>query len=555
MLASFILAICGLAYPALTRNIINIYVPQGATKLMFTWCAALFGVYFLRALLNHFVQYWGHIVGIRMQAEMRKDLFHHMQSLPFTFFDENKTGWLLSRIVNDLNEISEFAHHGPEDFFISFIMLTGSFFILLGINAPLTFIIFLVLPVLVFFAVKIQDRMNAAFARSREAMAVVNAEIENSLSGIRVSKAFANAHQEDKKFAEVTSQFVDARKERTRAIADFDAGIGFGIDMLTFLAVTCAGYFSITGKISIGDFTGFLLYISMFTTPIYRLLGFVEQFQDGMSGFRRFREIMLTAPEADPENPVKLEKVTGQIEFENVSFSYGDDQEILHNINLQIPAGKTVALVGPSGGGKTTLCHLIPRFYSPNEGNIMLDGINIAQLSHETLRKNVGIVQQDVFLFTGTVRDNIAYGRLDASEDEILAAVQRANLSEFIAGLPNGLDTYIGERGVKLSGGQKQRISIARVFLKNPPVLVLDEATAALDNITELAIQKSFDELARGRTTLVVAHRLSTVKNADQIVVLSQNGVEETGTHEQLLAAGGVYKQLYSAQFKQESII
>ncbi len=550
LFAALLLALCDLFYPMVTRNIINKYVPEGAVALLLTWCGILFGIFVLKAFLNYFIQYYGHIVGIRMQAQMRKDLFHHMQLLPFSFFDENKTGALLSRVVNDLNEIAEFAHHGPEDFFISFIQVAGAFAILTSINWQLSLIIFIVIPVIFLFVIKIQKRMAAAFAKSREAMSVVNAEIENSLSGIRVSKAFAATGQEDAKFAGVTAQFVAARKDRVKAIADFDAGFGFCIDMLSFLAISSAGFFAVTGRINIGDFTAFLLYISMFIGPIYRLLGFVESLQDGMSGFVRFREIMQVAPEKDIANPAPMGDIKGDIVFDDVSFSYGDEKDVLFNVSLKVPAGKTVALVGPSGGGKTTICHLIPRFYSPSSGEITIDGQNITNLACSELRSNVGIVQQDVFLFTGTLRENIAYGKPEAEEAEILAAAEKANLLEFIKTLPEGLDTYIGERGVKLSGGQKQRISIARVFLKNPPILVLDEATAALDNLTEQAIQQSFDELAVGRTTVVVAHRLSTVKNADEIVVLAAGKVAERGSHEELLALNGTYAQLYSAQFK-----
>ncbi|MEG0804295.1 MAG: ABC transporter ATP-binding protein, partial [Pygmaiobacter sp.] len=486
-----------------------------------------------------------------MQADMRRDIFRHIETLPFALIDDHKTGALLSRVVNDLFEITELAHHGPEDLFVSLITLIGSFLLLSSINLPLTLIIFAFVPFLVWFVLHIRVGMLSAFARSREQTSHINAQTESSLSGIRVAKAFANADYEAEKFDRCTDAFVDARKGVYLVLAKFMSGMQLAIDLLTLIALVAAGIFVFRGQIDIGDFAAYLLYISMFTNPVRKLNQFVEMYQDGMSGFRRFCEIMDAEPEPDPIVPIVPEKFYGDIDFEGVSFNYGDDKSVLRDINVHLPKGHTVALVGPSGGGKTTFCHLIPRFYNATDGVVKVDGVDVQQIPHRLLRKNIGIVQQDVFLFAGTVRENIAYGDLDASEDAIVEAAKQAELHETIMAMPEGYNTYIGERGIKLSGGQKQRLSIARVFLKNPPILILDEATSALDTVTEQAIQQSFDKLAKGRTTLVVAHRLSTVKNADEILVLTPNGIEERGTHEELTSQGGLYATLYATQFKQ----
>ncbi|MDL2218881.1 ABC transporter ATP-binding protein/permease [Ruminococcaceae bacterium OttesenSCG-928-O06] len=551
MAAALLLAVCDMFYPMVTRSIINDYVPSGNMRLFLTWCAILLGIYVVKLGLNWFVMSWGHIMGARMQADMRRDLFHHMQSLPFSYFDENQTGSLMSRIVNDLMEITELAHHGPEDLFISIISFAGAFVMLGRINLLLTCIIFIFLPVLIFFNMRMMNRLQRAFRRRREETAAINADIQNSLSGIRVVKAFANTDYEEEKFGRRSGALVQAHTLAYRVMASYHSGMSFGIDVLTWTALLAAGIFVFQGKINIGDFAAYLLYIGNFTQPIRRLNQFVEQFQDGMSGFSRFAEVMATAPEQNPAAPESPKIIHGDIAFNDVSFTYGDKGLVLSHIDLHIPAGQTLALVGPSGGGKTTLCHLIPRFYSPQTGNITLDGVDVEDFDYTELRRSIGIVQQDVFIFSGTLRENIAYGNLAADEAAIVDAAQKAGLHEYVAALPDGYDTHIGERGAKLSGGQKQRISIARVFLKNPPILILDEATSALDNVTELAIQQAFDALAKNRTTLVVAHRLSTVRNADRIVVLTDSGIAEQGTHAQLMQdQNGVYRRLYETQFQ-----
>lgn len=550
MLAALVLAVGDLFYPLITRNIINNFIPNRNIQLFIIWASILLGIYLAKIALNYFVLSWGHIMGVRMQADMRRDLFRHMQRLPFSYFDENQTGSLMSRIVNDLMEITELAHHGPEDLFISLISFLGAFFILARINLLLTVIIFAFLPPVIFYNIFMRGRMRKAFHRRREETAAINAEISNSLSGIRVAKAFTNADYEEYKFVQRTGEYVKASSAAYKVMGAYHAGMSFGIDILGFVALIAGGIFTFKGLITVGDYAAYLLFISNFTQPIRRLNQFVEQFQDGMSGFRRFAEIMAEHPELNPEHPQTPATIQGDISFEDVSFTYGDSNTILSHINLTIPAGRTVALVGPSGGGKTTLCHLIPRFYTPQQGRITLDGIDVQDFNYTELRRHIGIVQQDVFLFTGTIRENIAYGNLDASDEEIIDAAKKADLHNYILSLEEGYDTYIGERGIKLSGGQKQRISIARVFLKNPPVLILDEATSALDNATEQAIQTAFDTLAKNRTTLVVAHRLSTICNADEIVVLTENGIAEQGTHAELLRTeGGLYRTLYETQF------
>jgi ATP-binding cassette subfamily B protein len=470
-------------------------------------------------------------MGVKMQANMRKDIFEHLQDLPFVFFDENKTGSLSSRIINDLMDISELAHHGPEDLFISTVMLIGSFIMLSRINLPLSLIVFSIVPLLILVAMKLRIKMEDAFMETRETIGEVNATIENSISGIRVSKAFSNKEIEIEKFNKNNSKFQEARRKAYKVMAEFHVGSSFIIDILNIVVLSAGAIFFFKGRINFGDFAAFLLYIGNFLNPIRKLVNFVEQYQSGISGFKRFAEIMEKDVEKDDPSAEDIFEVRGDISFNKVTFAYDDNKEILKDISFDIEAGETVALVGPSGGGKTTLCHLIPRFYEIEEGSISIDNIDIRKFTRRSLRKNIGIVQQDVFLFTGTIYENIQCGKFDASREEVYEAAKKANIHDFIMSLPEGFDTYVGERGVKLSGGQKQRISIARVFLKNPPILVLDEATSALDNATELLIQKSLEELSRGRTTVVVAHRLSTIKNADEIIVLTEKGIQEKGSH------------------------
>ena len=551
MMAAFMISICDLVYPVITRNMLNVYIPNQNLRLLVTSALILLIIYLLKMGLTYFVDFMGHMVGVNMQADMRKEVFNHLQKLPFTYYDEHETGTIMSRIVNDLMEISELAHHGPEDLFLSLIMMIGAFIYLCTINLSLTLIIFAFIPILVFFSIKARKSMQEAFKESRVQVGVINANLNNAISGIRVSKAFNNAHYEEEKFLVGNDAFVKARKKAYRAMAKFYSGSGFIIDLLNVVVLLAGGYYTFHGWIVFGDFVSYMLFINMFMTPIKKLIGFVEQLQSGATGFERFCELLDTPIEEESEHAVELENVQGHIEFDHVSFNYEEGKEVLKDINLDIQPGKTVALVGPSGGGKTTICHLIPHFYPLDQGEIRIDGKSIKDITFESLRKNIGIVQQDVFLFTGTIRENIAYGNLNASDEEIIEAAKRANIHDVIMSWNDGYDTQIGERGIKLSGGQKQRLSIARVFLKNPAILILDEATSALDNATEVLIQKALDDLCKGRTTLVVAHRLSTIKNADEIVVIEDHTVTERGTHAELLKNQGLYSKLYQAQFIQ----
>ena len=545
MAAAFLLSVCTMIYPLITRQMLIDFIPNREVKLLVIWAAVLLGIYLVKYFLNYFVTYYGHVMGVDMQATMRRDVFSHLETLPLSYFDDNKTGTIMSRIINDLMDVSELAHHGPEDLFLSIVMLVGSFIVMGSIYMPLTLIIYSLLPFMVFFALKKQKKMKDAFAASKKEVGEVNATLENSISGIRVSKAYTNSQREKELFERGNSRFVGARSLAYKAMAEFYSGMNLGMDVLRVAMYVAGGLFVFYGKIDIADFTAFSLYISLFISPIERLVGFIEQYQNGMTGFRRFIEIMDCKPESDKPGASLLENVKGDVSFENVSFSYPDGKKVLDGLSFDIEAGKTLALVGPSGGGKTTICHLIPRFYEVCGGRITIDGNDTRDVTLESLRKNIGIVSQDVFLFDSTIYDNIAYGCPDATREQIERASELANISDYIASLPEGYDTLVGERGVKLSGGQKQRIAIARVFLKNPPILILDEATSALDNVTEMLIQKSLSELCRGRTTIVVAHRLTTVKNADEILVITDDGIAERGTHTGLLEYGGIYAGLW----------
>ena len=550
MICALVAAGCDLVYPVVSRNIINTYIPDKNIRLILTWCAALLVIYIIQTVMQYFMQYQGHIVGVRMQADMRRDVFEHLQKLPFSYFDEHKTGVIMSRIVNDLMDISECAHHGPEDLFISLVTVVGAFIILCTVNVPLTLITFAVLPFLVLFIIKKRSAMTLAFRKNRIEIAEVNASLENSIAGIRVSRAFTGEREEEKKFAENNQRYVTVRERSYRVMAEFFSGTNFLTSLMNVVILAAGGYCVYRGVINVGDMVAYMLFINMFVNPIKKLIQFVEMFQNAITGYVRFQELMNVEPEQDEKGAIELKDVRGEIVFDDVTFHYDENKEVLSHISLTFPQGKMVAIVGPSGGGKTTLCHLIPRFYEISGGSILVDGHDIRDVTRASLRRQIGIVQQDVFLFTGTIFDNIAYGKLGASREEVYEAAKKANIHDYIMSLPEGYDTFVGERGVKLSGGQKQRISIARVFLKNPPILVLDEATSALDNVTENYIQDSLDELCKNRTTIVVAHRLSTIKNADEIIVMDRDGIEERGTHEELLARGnGIYKELYEAQF------
>lgn len=553
MCCAFIISVFNLVYPYITKEVINNYVPNKMLELFLLVCGLLLAAYIIKAFLNYVLQYWGHIVGVRIQADMRSELFNHLQKLPFTYFDENKTGVIMSRMTNDLFEISELAHHGPEDVFLSFITIIGAFAMLCTINVPLTLIVFALVPLVVIYSVFMRKKLSRVYGDVRVVQGEINADIESAVSGIRVSRAYNSSAHESEKFERENTEFKRARGRQYKVMGEFFSSMYFLMDILYFAVLLAGGLFFYFDKIDAGEFAAYLLYVSALITPIRTLVNIYEQIQAGATGFKRFCEIMDEPAEEESPNAVDLENVKGEIAFENVSFSYkNDDKEnkVIDGFSMKIPAGKTIALVGPSGGGKTTLCHLIPRFYEIDAGKITIDGKDIREVTRRSLRDNIGIVQQDVFLFNGTVKENIAYGNFGATDEEIIEAAKKANIHEYVSALPNGYETSVGERGVKLSGGQKQRISIARAFLKNPPVLILDEATSALDNATEMLIQEALNKLSEGRTTLVVAHRLSTVKNADEIIVVTQDGIAERGTHEQLIEAGGIYKSLYEYQFK-----
>ncbi len=553
MICAFIISVFNLVYPFITKEIINNYVPNKFLYLLLAAAGLLLGLYVIKAALNYVLQYWGHLVGVRMQADMRSELFNHLQKLPFSYFDDNKTGVIMSRMTNDLFEISELAHHGPEDVFLSLVTLIGAFVMLCFINVYLALIVFAVVPFGVLVSVLLRRRMKRAFKEVRVVQGEINADIESAVSGMRVSRAYsAQAHAEEK-FGAGNARFVKAKSRQYKVMGEFHSSMTFFMDFLYFAVLLSGGLFFYYDFIDAGEFAAFVLYVTTLITPIRTLINIFEQIQEGMTGFKRFCEIMDVPEEEDAPEAILPERLAGDIEFDGVSFSYkndGDEKEVISDFSMRIPAGKTVALVGPSGGGKTTICHLIPRFYEIDGGKITVDGYDIRNLQRSALRKNIGIVQQDVYLFNGTIRENIAYGNFDAAEEEIIEAAKKANIHDYIISLPHGYDTSVGERGVKLSGGQKQRVSIARAFLKNPPILILDEATSALDNATETLIQGALEKLSEGRTTLVVAHRLSTVKNSDEIIVMTAEGIKERGTHEELLALGGAYEKLYKYQFK-----
>ena len=543
LIVATIATICSLVYPMMTRVLINETIPNKEVKVIGIFAIVLMLLYLIKAGCCYFMQYFGHLVGVGMQADMRRDMFNHLEELPNYYFDNNRTGDLMSRMINDLMEISELAHHGPEDLFISVVMFLGSFIILSTINIPLTILVFAFVPFIVIFTLKKRKKMNDCFMETRVHTSNINSTLENSIAGIRISKAFVAHEYEKEKFNKGNDKFREVRRKAYKVMAEYFAGVNFGVDILDYVVLIAGGIFTYYGVINLGDFLAYMLYVKLFTDPIKKLINFVEQYQNGMTGFKRFMEIMDVEKEKENPNAVEINNVEGNIKFENVSFSY-ENESVLNDINLSIESGKMIALVGPSGSGKTTFCSLIARFYDVDKGNIKIDGKSIYDIKLNSLRKNIGIVQQDVFLYTGTIKENIRYGNQNATDEEVIEAAKKANIHEFIMELKDGYNTYIGERGVKLSGGQKQRISIARVFLKNPPILILDEATSALDNVTEYLIQKSLEELCKNRTTIVVAHRLSTIKNADEIIVLTDKGIEERGSHDELIEKGGIYENL-----------
>ena len=548
---AFMMAGIDLVFPQLTQRTLDQYIPNGQMQTLLIMIIIMAALYTLRMVFNYIVDYWGHVVGTRMEYDMRKEIFSHLQSLSFSYFDKVRTGKIMSRIISDLRDITELAHHGPEDVFISIVTLIGAFILLIMTNVYLTLIVFSFVPVMLFYGIKKRKKMAVAFRTVRKKIANVNADLENSISGIRVAKSFTNEDFEMEKFDMGNNEFRESREFAFKAMAEMTSGITYLNNILKVMLLGVGGYFTFRGWLSVGNLVAFFMYIELFFQPVRRLMMFTQQYESGMAGFERFVEVLNIHPEIQEKpDAIELNNVKGEVDIDNVSFSYDQKEYVLKGCSLKVPAGKTIALVGPSGGGKTTLCHLIPRFYEINDGSIKIDGTDIRDVSLESLRKNIGIVQQDVFLFAGTIRDNIAYGRGNATDDEIIEAAKHANIHDFIMTLDEGYETYIGERGVRLSGGQKQRISIARVFLKNPPLLILDEATSALDNETELKIQQSLERLSKGRTSLVIAHRLSTIKHADEILVISGEGIMERGKHEELIQKSGYYSKLYHAQFK-----
>ena len=549
MLASLFVALIGMLYPILTRTVWQEYVPERNIKMIVIYSIILLILYFVRMMLRFFVQYQGHVMGVKMQAQMRSDMFAHLEELPYSYYDENETGKIMSRMTNDLQNDSELAHHGPENFFICGVMVIGSFIYLFTVNWILALIILICVPILVTISLIMRKRMRDAFTETRKNVAVINASLESSISGIRVTKAFTNKDKEMEKFEQGNKDYVNSRSKAYKAMGMFHSSTSFVLDLFNVVCIVSGGLLAIYEMINVADYMTFVVSISLFTSPLTTLINFVEQYQDGTTGFKRFIEIMDEKVEKENDNPIDDVSLQGNISFKNVTFAYESSSNVLNNVSFDIKKGETVALVGESGGGKTTICHLIPNFYKTEIGEILIDGININDLSFKALRKSIGIVQQDVFLFNGSIKENILYGKLTASDEEVIEAAKKANIYDYIKSLPEGFDTQIGERGIKLSGGQKQRLSIARVFLKNPPILILDEATSALDNTTEILIQSALNELAKGRTTIVVAHRLSTIKNATRIMVVNGGEIVEEGTHDELLNSNGIYSKLYNLQF------
>lgn len=539
-----------LAFPMAVKVFMDDLLPGSKWDLILWASIGLVALYALNTVLMYVVNYWGHMLGINIETDMRRKLFAHIQKLSFRFFDNTKTGHLIGRLTNDMNMIGEMAHHGPEDLFIAIMTLVGSFMLMLFINWKLAVLTFIVVPVIIWVVVYFNKKMTKAIHQLYGDIGDFNVRIENNVSGIRVVKAFSNEKYEEEKFAVNNRQFRSTKLRSYKLIASNGSISYMMMRFVSLFVMVCGTWFVIQGDLSYGEFVGFLLLTNVFFRPIEKINAIVESYPQGFAGFKRYVELMETAPDVDDAaNARVLGEFKKEIQFDHVSFSYEGERQVLQQVDLVIRKGETVAFVGPSGAGKTTLCSLVPRFYEVDSGAIRIDGVDIREVTQHSLRKQIGIVQQDVFLFAGTIRENILYGKLDGNDEEIWEAARRAKLDEFIRSQENGMETVIGERGVKLSGGQKQRLAIARMFLKNPPILILDEATSALDTETELAIQQSLAELSEGRTTLVIAHRLATIKDADRIVVVTEQGIEEQGHHDELVASGGVYSRLHQAQF------
>ena len=549
-----VLCIIDLSFPQILR-----WLPEGlfsgSAASIFSALRWLFPAllvwYLLRALCQFYVTSFGHVMGTRMETDMRQDLFDKYMSLSYSYYDQNNTGEMMSRLVSDLFDISELAHHGPENLLMCSIKIIGSFILLLWVNVPMTMLLLAVTAILVIFTVFRQLRMQRIFTENRERIADVNAGVQNSLAGIRVVKTFAVEQGEMDNFRASNGRYRQSKEKSYMAMGIFHGGSNFLQGMLYVVTLVSGGFFIARGSLSYNDLAVYALYIGIFITPIGQLMDFTEMLQKGYAGFKRFAQIMETEPDIqEAHDAVALEHVTGDIQYKDVSFQYTEKEQVLSHLNIQIPAGKTCALVGPSGGGKTTICSLLPRFYDVTGGSVLVDGHDVRQLKLKSLREAIGIVQQDVYIFAGTVRENIAYGKKDATQQEIEEAAKNANIHDFIMGLEDGYDTYVGERGTRLSGGQKQRIAIARVFLKNPPILILDEATSALDNESEKHIQEALDRLSVGRTTVVIAHRLSTIRSAEKIIVIDEGGVKEQGNHHQLMELDGIYARYFNMQFE-----
>lgn len=550
MFCDLLISLISMAYPILTRQMMNDLIPNQKFKLIVIFGITLLVLYIIKAILKYLFDYYGHMVGTGIQKDMRTELFAKLEKLPFSYYDNHETGKVMARMTTDLFDIAELAHHGPENLFMAAVMISFSFVYLSSISLPLTLIIFACVPVLIITTTKVRKLHMVSSKKAKASQSIISARLNSSISGIRVTKAFDNGDIESEKFKKGNEEFVEAKKGQYKTMSMLHSSTTFITELFNVVCLISGGIFLYNGEITFGDYTAFMLSINVFISPILTLVNFTEVLHDGISGFERFVEIMNEKEETDYPGAKEYDSLNGGIEFKNVSFSYNDSREILKNISFTLPKSKTLALVGPSGGGKTTICHLIPGFYEASEGEIIINGINIKDIKKDCLRRNIGIVQQDVFLFAGSFYDNILYGKKDATREEVIEASRKANIYDYIMSLPEGFDTQIGERGIKLSGGQKQRLSIARVFLKNPDILILDEATSALDNTTEILIQESLNSLKKGRTTLVVAHRLSTIKSADEILVVAAGEIKERGNHEELLSQGGIYKELYESQFK-----
>jgi ATP-binding cassette subfamily B protein len=549
LLASFLISFIGMVYPVMTNKILKDYIPNHNIQMIVIFGVVLLGIYLVRMFLKYFVQYYGHVIGVHMQGDMRREMFAKLQKLPFAYYDENETGKIMSRMTNDLQEVSELAHHGPENFFICGITMILAFAYLCYIDFRFALWVICVVPVLLFVSIMFRKKLRRTSLDTRKSVAEINNSVQSSISGIRVTKAFTNEEVEKDKFAQSNKMYITSKSKMYKVMGQFGATTTFVTDLFNVMILLGGGLLVVKTN-DVTNYVTFVVSISVFITPLTTLINFVEQYQDGVAGFSRFLEIMNQQEEQDEVGAQDIPTLQGNIQFDHVSFAYNNKKEVLDDVSFKITPGKKIALVGPSGGGKTTICHLIPHFYQIDQGHIYLDNLDINQITYASLRRNIGLVQQDVFLFNGSIKENVLYGKLDASDEEIIAACKKARIHDYIMSLDDGYDTNIGERGIKLSGGQKQRIAIARIFLKNPAILILDEATSALDNATEIEIQKSLDELVVGRTTIVVAHRLSTIRNADEIFYISGGKIKERGTHGELMNLHGKYQKLYQVQFE-----